>query len=378
MISDLMRLLRRRSIHWPDVVELRDITVAPLLPGNSKTNMALEADPPSDALFHYRYGFAESALRVLPLSADVVPQRIIEEPVIYAGLLFRHFGHALTESLHRLWPRFAVEQLRGAPVAFSLVNNANLMPYVVEALSLHGIKAETVIRIDQPILFRRLFVGPQARQMAGPTIIPNYTAILERSLRSRLPFPSRKKKLYVSRLHHHHTGSFFGESLVEEVLAAEGFEVIYPERLTLTELVTVLRDSRIAVFAEGSAIHALELCGTSIPDVFVIGRRKGSVDRFTPLLSNICKRWTVSDRWRFSVGMSADRKKHSGVLDLPGLLGDIWSFAGLATDHRIDSASARAAVQSDLDQHIEDGRNQRTPDYAIRAEGIRMQVRAAS
>jgi capsular polysaccharide biosynthesis protein len=378
MIPDLMRLPRRGSIQWPDVVELGDITIAPLLPGNSKTNLALEADPPTDALFHYRYGSLASTLRVLPVSAGVVPQRIVEERVIYGGLLFRHFGHALTESLHRLWPRFAVKELHGAPVAFSLVNNANLMPYVVEALNLHGIKAETIIRIDEPILFRRLFVGPQARQMAGPTIVPNYQAMLDESLTRRLPHASRRKRLYVSRLHHHHTGSFYGESLVESALAAEGFEVIYPERLTLTELVTVLRDSRIAVFAEGSAIHALELCGTSTPDVFVIGRRKGSVDRFTPLLSNICKRWTVSDGWRFSVGMSADRKKHSGVLDLLGVLGDLCSFAGLPDDHGIDAATARAAVQNDLDQHIEDERNERTPDYEVRAEAIRRQVKAAS
>jgi hypothetical protein len=378
MIRDLLRRLRGGSVRWPDVVELRDITIAPLLPGNSKTNLVLEANPTSEALSHYRYGSTESSLKVLPLSDNVIPARVVEEPVIYGGLLFRHFGHALTESLHRLWPRFAVAELYGAPLAFSLVNNANLMPYVVEALNLHGIQADTVIRIDQPILFRRLFVGPQARQMAGPTIIQNYQAMLDRSLGRRLPFPRRTKRLYVSRLHHHHTGSFYGESLVESAFAAEGFEVIYPERLTLIELVTALRDSRIAVFAEGSAIHALELCGTAVPDVFVIGRRQGSVDRFTPLLSTICKRWTVSDRWRFSIGMSADRKKHSGVLDLPGLLSDLWSFAGLPENHRIDPARAMAAVQSDLEQHIEDERNQRTPDYQLRAEGIRRQVAAAS
>lgn len=367
-----------RGIQWPEVVELRDITITPLLPGNSKTNMAFAADPPVRELGHFRYGRPDSFVKILPLSTkDVGSVKIIEEPTLYGGPLFRHFGHALSESIHRLWPRIAFEELRAVPVTFTPVNKANVMPYVGEALNLYGITLDQVRRIDEPMLFRRLFVGPQARQMGGPTIIPGYQSMLDRLLKRLLGRPGGDRRLYLSRMRHHHTGSFYGESLVETVLADAGFEIVYPEHHKLTEVVTMLRASKIAVFAEGSAVHALELCGSAIPAVFVIGRRRGSVPRFTPLLSNICRKWMVSDRLLFNAGMPDDTKKHSGVLDLVAVLDDLWSFAGLAQKPPVSHAAICDAVLSDLERHIADDRVKRVPDHDTRAAALRQLVRSS-
>jgi hypothetical protein len=360
---------------WPEVVELRDIIVSPLLHGSSKGYMALHAEPPTSLLGHYRYALPESTLQILPFTEpNVIAAHIVEEPVIYGGLMFRHFGHALAEGIHRLWPRYARKELHGAKVAFNVVNNSKIMPYVSEALNLHGFSRSDVIPIQEPTLFRHLYVGPQARQMAGPTLIPGYQTMLDRDLARRLPVPGRKRRLYVSRLHHHHTGSFFGESFVEEQLAACGYEIVYPERLTLTELVILLRDASLAVFAEGSAIHALELCGSITPAVFVIGRRHKAFDRFAPLLSTICSRWQVAEHQRGSGGMSTDPKKHSSIIDLSRLMDDIWSFA----DHRkkldFDRARALAGIKLDLAAHIADPRNDRSDDYQQRARDLLLSV----
>jgi hypothetical protein len=366
-------------MQWPEIAELHDVTIAPSPTGNSKSRLALAAHPPSPLLGHFRYGLPKSFMRILPLSASEAERAtVIEEPVIYGGPLFRHFGHALSESIHRLWPRFALEELRAAKVAFTLVNNSKVMPYVIEALNLHGYSGNQVIRIDRPLRFRRLIVGPQARQMAGPTIIPGYQSMLDRTLERRLGTSADRRRLYISRMHHHHTGSFYGESFVETALAAEGFEVIYPERHSLTQLVSMLRASSIAVFAEGSAIHALELCGSATPAVFVIGRRSRSVDRFTPLLHAICRDWMVSDRLLFNVGMSQDPKKHSGVIDVSGVLDDLWSFADLKRPRRLDRARSMEAIRWDLEQHIGDPRNDREPDYEVRAQLVRELVRSST
>lgn len=363
-------------LEWPEITELRDVTIAPFAPGNSKSNMALEADPPSDLLGHRRYGRPQSVVKILPLSeSEAARARVVEEPVIYGGPLFRHFGHALSESIHRLWLRFALKELHPASVAFAPIHNAKVMPYVIEALNLHGIARRQIIRIDEPIRFKRLFVGPQARQMAGPTIIPDYRTMLDQSLEIRLGAPGGDRRLYVSRMHHHHTGSFYGESFVESALAAEGFEIIYPEHYSLSEFVKMLRASSMAVFAEGSAIHALELCGSATPASFVIGRRPNSLRRFKPLLSNICERWAVSDRLVVNDGMADDPKKHSGVVDLAAVMDDLRAFAELEVAAPLDPAVALAAIDRDLDQHIQDPRNDRTADYDQRARKLRKRVR---
>nr|WP_283937899.1 glycosyltransferase 61 family protein [Sphingomonas caseinilyticus] len=292
---------------------------------------------------------------------------VIEEPIIYGGLLFRHFGHAISESIHRLWPRFAMKELASARIAFHLVNNTKVMPYVTEAFNLHGIPRRHILGIDQPMLFRHLFVGPQARQMAGPTIIPNYRSMLDHSLGRRLPPPGGTRRLYVSRMYHHHTGSFYGESFVEKQLAACGFEIIYPEQHRLTALVEILRDSELAVFAEGSAIHALELCGSVTPAAFVIGRRGMSTERFTPLLSNICQKWKISDHLLANLGMSADKKKHSGLIRLSAVMRDLQEFSGIAAIGSFTPDQLSDAIRMDLEHHIGDERNERDADYARRA-----------
>lgn len=336
---------------WPEITELNDVIITPVYPGSNKGALEFGASQPAEAFKHYRYGQTESFVTISPLPADAgLKPKFIEEPTIYGGLLFRHFGHVLAESIHRLWPRFALKTLNSAKVAFSLVNQAKVMPYMTEALNFHGLSKHDVIRIDEPMCFRRLFVGPQARQMAGPTLIDDYQAMLDPALAFRAPIERRDRKLYVSRLHYHHSGSFYGESWIARRLASEGFEIVFPETHSLTELVRMLRESSVAIFAEGSAIHALELCGSSTPEVFVIGRRYLSKERFSPLLSNICSKWQVSDRLIFNAGLSDDRKKHSGVLDLRALAADIDRFAGTSVRRDLTSDLVAKAVNEDVDQ----------------------------
>jgi hypothetical protein len=365
------------AIPWPGILEVENITIGPLNAGNSKRRLVLPADPPSRSLEHFRGGRGVSAVQIEPLPLTAQASRVIEEKTIYAGLLFRHFGHVVAESIHRLWPRLAFGDLRRAKIAFSPVNHAKIMPYFRQALALHGIPRIDVVRIDEPTCFRRLFIGPQARQMAGPTIIPFYRTMLDDELAKRLPPAGGNRRLYLSRRQHSHTGSFYGESYVEQVLTGENFEIVYPEQHSITDLVTMLRASSVAVFAEGSAIHALELCGSAIPDTFVIGRRKGSAKRFTPLLSNISDRWMISDQLLLNSGMSHNPKKHSGVLDMAALMSDLQSFLGIGSD-KLSSTDIAASVQNDIEEHIRDPRNKRDDGYELRANELRRAAERAA
>lgn len=362
------------SIDWPDIVELKDATITPLLGPMSKGSITIGADPPSDIFQHFRYG-TEPAVNILPLPALDTAPKVIEEPVIYGGILFRHFGHALAEGIHRLWPRYAHKEVHGASVAFNLVKHFKITPYITEAMNLHGLSRSQMILITEPIRFSRLFVGRQARTLAGPTTIPHYRMMLDSDLSRRLPPPTGSRRLYLSRMNHHHTGSYYGESFVEQALAADGFEIVYPEDFTLTELVTKLRDASLAIFAEGSAIHALELCGSSVPAVAVISRRPVSVERFAPLLSDIADRWMISDHLVATAGMAVDTKKNSGLLNLAALMRDLRSFANLTENFDLRQDEMRRAVNHDIERHIADPRNERTPDYDIRAEDLRKLAR---
>lgn len=341
-----------RSIDWPEPAKLENITLSPLLGHSSKANLRIAASPPSPLLQHFRYGTQKSAIEITQLTAvDPAECTVIDEPVIYGGLLFRHFGHLLAESIHRLWPRYAMKELHGAPVAFHPVNNTKILPYMTEALNFYGFSRAQVIPITSPTLFRQLFVGQQARTMAGPTTIPGYQSMLDGQLSWRLPAPGPSRKLYLSRLRHQHSGSYYGETFVQQKLSDAGFEIVYPELHSLGELVSLLRDASIAIFAEGSAVHALELCGSRVPATAIISRRPESKRRFSPLLDDICDRWLIADHLLLTAGLDSNAKKHSGIVDLPSLMHDIGRFAGMPSLSGSSQGMLRA-IEQDVEAHI--------------------------
>ena len=69
-------------------------------------------------------------------------------------------------------------------------------------------------------------------------------------------------------------GSIAGEEAFDEWMEKKGARIIYPETLHFDEQISILRKYRHIIIAEGSALHALELCGRE-PNrtITVIARR---------------------------------------------------------------------------------------------------------
>lgn len=329
---------------WPPITFDGAATISPLLSGSSKARMSCMADVDLD---HMRVGSRKNAITVTPLEgARAVAKVRVSEPTIYAGPFFLHFGHFISESLHRLWPRLTIPEWKGAKVAYHAFSADPLPAFITDALALYGVGADDLIPIRATTRFDRLCIAPQVRQMMGPTRAPEYRALLDPELDERFPASKTGRRLYVSRLHHHHTGSYLGESYVEAALTAEGFDVVYPERHPLHEMVALFRSADLAAFAEGSAMHIMELCGSRAPDTFVIARRPAAHARFDHLLADVCDRAMISDHILSSHGVTDDPGKHSGLLDLPMVLKDLWAFAGLPeTSHRSDDI--RRGVEHD-------------------------------
>lgn len=363
---------------WPEIVELNDVTIAPMHPRAFPGDLRLPVSVPSPVLHHFRFGHSESALKFVPVTDDDLERaRTVEKPHIFGGLLFHHFGHSIAESMHRLWPRFAQKGLRGAKVVFSPVRTM-IEPYHVEAWKLHGIDEEKVLRLRKPMRFRRLIVGAQARQMGGPTFIPGYQTMLDPLLDERLPSARRDRCLYLCRLDYLRSGSFYGEGAVARELVSQGFELIYPERHSLTDLVAMLREARTAIFAEGSAVHALELCGSHVPEVVMISRRHNSQKRFEKLLANICRRWLISDHLICTAGLADFEKKHSGVVDLAAVMRDIQQFLGVSGTKWFDRAWAAQAMMEDCERLIGLMEEPGNESYPRRASELKARISAVA
>jgi capsular polysaccharide biosynthesis protein len=81
------------------------------------------------------------------------------------------------------------------------------------------------------------------------------------------------KNVYVSKRKIGPVGSYLEESFVESLLLSAGFEVVYPESMSIYEQLFVYHNAERIVFCEGSALHALLFLDLTCKDVFYISRR---------------------------------------------------------------------------------------------------------
>jgi Glycosyltransferase 61 len=351
---------RRNGRVVPSVPVFRDVLVGPLAQ-ESKTRIAFKCDP-SLPLTHLRRGDQDAALRE-PFSDPPNDVPTVDDPVIYGGQLFlQHFGHALAESIHRVWPRILIPQMGKHRLAFHApVRCCALAPptWAVETFEMLGIDWSEMILIDRVMLFRELHIPVQARTMAGPTVIDGYPEIypVRRDVVSGEDLP---KRIYVTKSSHRYSGSYLGESLIERTLSQAGFSVIRPENESVTRMARMLTNADIAVFCEGSAIHTLEVIGRVKAPVFVIARRSGAMERFGPLLSAIASKWELHEELLGCAAISwvgekgkPDQDRGCSFVDIRRLLAALSKFSGIDLPEPPED-DIWAAVKVDLVDYILD------------------------
>lgn len=320
----------------PSVPVFRDVLIGPLKQ-ESKTRIAFKCDP-SLPLTHLRSGDQDAALRE-PFSEPPNDVHTVDDPAIYGGQLFlQHFGHALAESIHRVWPRILIPGMGKHRLAFHApVKHCALAPptWAVETFEMLGVDWSELILIDRTMLFRELHIPVQARTMAGPTVIDGYPDIYPVRC-DIVPGENLPKRIYVTKSSHRHSGSYLGESLIERTLIQAGFSVIRPENESVPRMARMLANADIAVFCEGSAIHTLEVIGRVKASVFVVARRVGSLKRFSPLLSAIASKWEIYEGLLGYASMSwlgnqkgPDQDKGCSFVDIRRLLAALSKFSGI-------------------------------------------------
>lgn len=171
--------------------------------------------------------------------------------VIWGGVLFDHFGHFLCESLNRLWYAAQYPEKK-YPVVFICEKARKISSSVRSLLELLGISDDRLILIDRPTRFERIIVPEQSSVLTG-----FYTKEFV------LPFQKMAtgieaepfKKVYFSRRKFKGGIKIFGEDKLERVFKANGYKVVYPERLSLKEQIAYVKGAKEMACVMGSAAH---------------------------------------------------------------------------------------------------------------------------
>ncbi|WP_425092219.1 glycosyltransferase [Tropicimonas sp. S265A] len=189
---------------------------------------------------------------------------------LWAGILFGHFGHFLTESISRLW---AVEDERPDSVIF-IPRHArldNLDAFRGEMCDLLGIGVPIQIIAD-PTSVEELVVPGQGFGLGSITAgTPEFWAMMQR-MADRVQ-EDAPRKIYISRTEFGGKGGVICEDVLERNMEAAGYETLHPQRLSVSQQIAAYKSATHVVGLDSSAFHMVGFASQPQQQVSIVLRR---------------------------------------------------------------------------------------------------------
>lgn len=239
----------------------------------------------------------------MPDEAEI--ERTLPGTVLFGGLAYGHFGHALCESTARLWALSAyeasIDSLLFMPKKRITWPNRSLGQVKNIAGSL-GIKTP-IEATNAPVRVERLVVAPQGfgvGNMIGGS--PEFRAFADAQWRQRVQAEGAEK-IYISRTEvFRKRGRLLLEEYIEDKMRAEGFEIFHPQQHDLATQLARYKAAKMIVSTDNSALHLAAFVAMPDCKIGILLRRPGNIFRdfqeqlrrfagIDPLIVNACQRY---------------------------------------------------------------------------------------
>jgi Glycosyltransferase 61 len=242
------------------------------------------------------------------------PHLEIRQPALYGGILYKHFGHFLSESLSRLYAYPIVRDVDPFILFHTPLGRPKYLErnsFVYQVLAGFGIPPQKLLFNESAVKLREIVV-PRQNYGFGFIHDPDEAFVdFVRSFQITHQVPrglESAEKVYVSRATLRRRGGLIGEEVFSHFLETQGYTVFYPERHTLSEQLTVYARAKTIIFVDGSALLACVLLPNLEADVAVISRRRDprrEVRSATDCLTGYGKpiRWIDAVRGQFQFGL---------------------------------------------------------------------------
>jgi hypothetical protein len=247
-----------------------------------------------EAALHRRGMIISDPIAISDQFARNPPERSLDGVWFFGGILLSHFGHFLSESVHRLRP-FLESNTSFDGVVFidspMFAPNAIDKTYVKSILTEYfAVPLEKIHVVKRNTLVERLVIAPQesAIGLAPSDSYMEYLQCLEsRFLASPCLdyFPS-PKKIFLSRKNYLNKGRLLGLDAVEEVLQRAGYEVLLPETMPVRQQIHLAASAEHVIAEEGSALHIFDILGPRSSSLSILCRRKLAAQRWRKQFSN--------------------------------------------------------------------------------------------
>ncbi|MDD2725038.1 MAG: glycosyltransferase 61 family protein [Methylovulum sp.] len=180
---------------------------------------------------------------------------------VYGGIISNHYGHFLLETLSRAWYLIkSSEDIYFYRAGAKEKNGSNdgLMAWQKEILSHLVIDIDRFKIIDKPLIFEELII-PGFGYIIETFFAQEQAAALiqlgEKLTGNKTP-ALKYDKVWLSRSLQK-KGAIAGEKKFEQALHNEGFTIVHPEKLSLTEQIGLFENASVVAGFTGSAFHTL-------------------------------------------------------------------------------------------------------------------------
>lgn len=194
---------------------------------------------------------------------DICEVEISDEAVIYIGALPLHWGHFLIDMTYRFWI-FAHDEFSDNKIVYC-TNNTRFQGVQLEFMKMLGIDPKRLCPIEKPTRFRTIYI-PEPGYMACDYFTREYRNTFSRLVNNSPQLNLNPyEKIYLSRGHFKKAQkSEIGERNIEDNFAANGFQILYMEELSLAEQIFYISHCKTVAALSGTLCHNILFANSGI------------------------------------------------------------------------------------------------------------------
>lgn len=171
-------------------------------------------------------------------------------PTMLLGSVHSHFGHFLLEGLSRVWG--AYELAHFSPDMKFQVYEPELPAFAYEILGMAGVPREQIVRSPSAVRISELYI-PDTSSRTHTWLSPLHKRVWDKIGNCVLP-RSNHDKVFLSR-----AGTpdrpLLNTEAVEDLFRSEGFLVVRPETLSISEQISLVRSAKVLAGCVGSQMY---------------------------------------------------------------------------------------------------------------------------
>lgn len=259
-----------------------------------------------ESAYHWRGG--RCLADIARLERRLQDQENVEELLgnwYYGGIFYPHFGHFMTESLHRLreYTKNAANYdgiiFLKSPMSASFDYDPLSSDFVRFFLSdFFGINTHRIKFTTEFLHVEKLDVGKLESQLGLCPDLKYLEFLADRV--SQLAVTRdwnlrRSRKIFLSRRNYLKSGRALGMNAVEAVALESGFEIIRPEEWPVAQQILNILQATDLYCEAGSALHLIDILGPQDLNLVVLSRRGNDGNYWRNLYKGRVKSITTFD-----------------------------------------------------------------------------------